>query len=298
LEINDNGRQLKIGFTGDLGRYKLPILKDPEFMGDVDFLITESTYGGREHISADQSESELKTAIKEALLTKGKIIVPAFSVGRTQEVVYALSELFNTGSIPKIPIFVDSPLSVKATEIFKLHPECFDRETVDLISKGVNVFGEENVKYVNDVNESKKLNDIEGPCMIISASGMCEAGRILHHLANNIENPRNTILIIGFMAEHTLGRRLIEMKDIKTGKVKIYGEEYKVNAKIKVLNSFSAHADKNELKKYLTMFDINKMKKLFLVHGEPEQQKFLADVLKNAGFKNIETPSRGEEFEL
>lgn len=298
LEINDNGRQLKIGYTGDLGRYNLPILKDPEFMGDVDFLITESTYGGREHISASQTEAELETAIKEALLMKGKIIVPAFSVGRTQEVVYALSELFNKGSIPKIPVFVDSPLSVKATEIFKFHPECFDRETVDLISRGINVFGEENVKYVNDVNESKRLNDIEGPCIIISASGMCEAGRILHHLANNIENPRNTILIIGFMAEQTLGRKLIELKDIKNGKVKIFGVEYTVKSKIKVLNSFSAHADKNELKKYLNLFDNKKIKKVFIVHGEPEQQKFVKDDLTIAGFKDIEVPYRGEEYEI
>ena len=298
LEINDNGRIIKLGYTGDLGRYNLPILKDPEFMGDVDFLLIESTYGGREHKSAEFAEAELENAIKEAMVTNGKIIVPSFSVGRTQEIVYAITKLFKKGAIPKIPIFVDSPLSVKATEIFKLHPECFDRETLELIENGIELFGEENVKYISDVNDSKKLNTYQGPCMIISASGMCEAGRILHHLANNIENPNNTIFIVGFMAEHTLGRKLIDMKDLSGGTVKIYGEEFKVKAKIKVLNSFSAHADKNELRKYVSLFDKNKIKKIFLVHGEPDQQKIFRDDLLSMGYKNIEVPARGDEFEI
>jgi metallo-beta-lactamase family protein len=298
LEINDNGRKLKLGFTGDLGRYNLPILKDPEFLGDVDYLIIESTYGGREHKSAEFAEAELENAIKKAMVKNSKIIVPSFSVGRTQEIVYAITKLFEKGTIPRIPIFVDSPLSVKATEIFKLHPECFDRETLELIQNGLEIFGEENIHYISDVNDSKKLNTFQGPCIIISASGMCEAGRILHHLANNIENPNNTILIVGFMAEYTLGRKLVEMKDITGGTVKIFGEEFRVNAKINVLNSFSAHADKNELRKYVSLFDKNKMKKIFLVHGEPDQQKIFRDDLVNTGYKNIEIPSRGDEFEI
>ncbi len=298
LEINDKGRIIKLGYTGDLGRYNLPILKDPEFIGDVDFLLIESTYGGREHKSAEFAEAELEYAIKEAMITNGKIIVPSFSIGRTQEIVYAITKLFEKGSIPRIPIFVDSPLSVKATEIFKLHPECFDRETLELIQNGIEVFGEENVTYISDVNDSKKLNTYQGPCMIISASGMCEAGRILHHLANNIENPNNTIFIVGFMAEHTLGRRLVEMKDIPGGTVKIFGDEFKVKAKIKVLNSFSAHADKKELRKYVGLFDKNKIKKIFLVHGEPDQQKIFRDDLVSMGYKNIEIPARGDEFEI
>jgi metallo-beta-lactamase family protein len=298
LEINDNGRIIKLGYTGDLGRYNLPILKDPEFIGDADYLLIESTYGGREHKSAEFAEAELENAIKEAMVTNGKIIVPSFSIGRTQEIVYAITKLFEKGSIPRIPIFVDSPLSVKATEIFKLHPECFDKETLELLHNGIEIFGEENIRYISDVNDSKKLNTYQGPCMIISASGMCEAGRILHHLANNIENPNNTIFIVGFMAEHTLGRKLVDMKDLSGGTVKIYGEEFKVKAKIKVLNSFSAHADKNELRKYVSLFDKNKIKKIFLVHGEPDQQKIFRDDLVNMGYKNIEVPARGDEFEI
>jgi metallo-beta-lactamase family protein len=224
--------------------------------------------------------------------------VPAFSVGRTQEVVYDLVKLFQKNSIPNIPIYVDSPLSIKATGIFKIHPECYDKEMANLISNGVDIFDNGHIHYVNDAEESKKLNFLNEPCMIISASGMCESGRILHHLANNIENISNTILIIGFMAEHTLGRRLIEQKDQVNGIVKIYGEEYKVRAKIKILNSFSAHADKSELRTYLNKFDRTKLKKLFIVHGEPDQQKILREDLSKTGISKIEIPARGQEYEI
>jgi metallo-beta-lactamase family protein len=298
LEIEENGKKITFGFTGDLGRYHLPILKDPDFLGNVDILLTESTYGGRTHHNAELIESELEAAIKEALLGGGKIIVPSFSVGRTQELVYSLTELQNAKKIPEFPIFVDSPLTVNATDIFKMHPECFDTETADYLAKGVNVFGLNNVLYIKDVNESKKLNEFKGTCMIISASGMCEAGRIQHHLANNIQNSRNVIMIIGFMAESTLGRRIVEAKDTPGTKVKIFGEEYKVNAKIKVLNAFSAHADQNELFTYLNKFDKKKLKKLFLVHGEPEQQGILMEKLQANGFKNISIPKRGDVFKI
>lgn len=298
LEIEENGIKTKFGFTGDLGRYHLPILKDPDFLGNVDILLTESTYGGRTHENADLIESELESAIKEALESEGKIIVPSFSVGRTQELIYALTELQNQNRIPVFPIFVDSPLTVNATDVFRLHPECFDTETADYLSKGVNVFGLDNVMYIKDVTESKKLNEYKGTCMIISASGMCEAGRILHHLANNIQNKKNMILIIGFMAENTLGRRIIEAKDAPGTKVKIFGEEYQVRAKIKVLSAFSAHADQNELITYLNKFDKKILKKLFLIHGEPEQQKILESKLLESGFKGIYTPKRGDIFTL
>jgi len=298
LDIEENGKKIKLGFTGDLGRYHLPILKDPDFLGDVDILLSESTYGGRTHHSTEMIESELQSAVMEAVNSGGKIIVPSFSVGRTQELIYALTELQTAGKIPTFPIFVDSPLTVNATDIFKLHPECFDNETADYLARGINVFGLDNVEYIKDVNDSKKLNEFQGTCMIVSASGMCEAGRILHHLANNIQNNRNVIMIIGFMAENTLGRRIVEAKDAPGTKVKIFGEEYKVKAKIKVLNAFSGHADQNELIAYLNKFDKGKLKKLFLVHGEPEGQKLLETELRKNGFKNIFIPKRGEGYEI
>ena len=298
LDINENGKKYKIGFSGDLGRNHLPILKDPEFMGNLDYLLIESTYGGRLHDSSELLESELKGAINEAVKNKSKIIVPSFSVGRTQELIYEISKLISESQIPEFPVYVDSPLTVNATEIFKLHPECFDEETAELISKGVNVFGMDNVLYIKDVEDSKKLNSVKGPCMIISASGMCEAGRILHHLSNNIENPNNTILIIGYMAANTLGRRIIDECNTPGAKVKIFGDEYKLKAKVKILSAFSAHADQTELLTYMNKFDKNILKKIFLVHGEPEQQDIFITELEKNGYKNISNPFRGETIEI
>lgn len=298
LEIKENGRTYKIGFTGDLGREDLPILRDPDFMGDVDYLITESTYGGLYHEPASKIEQGLLETITEALSTNGKIIVPSFSVGRTQEIVYELSKLRAAGKLPEFPVYVDSPLSVNATEVFKLHPECFDEETYKLIALGVSVFGEKSVDYITDVQESKKLNSISGPMMIISASGMCEAGRILHHLANNIGNKKNTVMIIGYMAEHTLGRELIKASDKPGYTVKIFGEEHVVKARVRILNSFSAHADSGELLEYIKKFDRTRLKKIFLVHGEPLQQGNFKTILNSNGFKNIEVPERGNEYEI
>ena len=298
LEITENGRTFKLGFTGDLGRRDLPILKDPEFIGDVDYLITESTYGGLYHEPASKIEQGLLDTVIEALSTNGKIIVPSFSVGRTQELVYEISKMRAAGKLPDFPVYVDSPLSVNATEIFKLHPECFDEETYKLLASGVDVFGSENVDYIRKVEDSKKLNGIKGTAMIISASGMCEAGRILHHLANNVENAKNTIMIIGSMGEHTLGRELIKASDKPGYVVKIFGEEHVVKARVRILNSFSAHADSGELLDYLKKFDREKLKKIFLVHGESLQQSNLHTILNSNGFKNIIIPERGNEFEI
>ena len=298
LEITENGKTFKLGFTGDLGRRDLPILKDPEFMGDVDYLITESTYGGLYHEPASKIEQGLLDTVIEALSTNGKIIVPSFSVGRTQELVYEISKMRAAGKLPDFPVYVDSPLSINATEIFKLHPECFDEETYKLLASGVDVFGSENVDYIRKVEDSKKLNGIKGTAMIISASGMCEAGRILHHLANNVENAKNTIMIIGYMGEHTLGRELIKASDKPGYVVKIFGEEHVVKARVRILNSFSAHADSGELLDYLKKFDREKLKKIFLVHGESLQQSNLHTILNSNGFKNIIIPERGNEFEI
>ncbi|RPI18700.1 MAG: MBL fold metallo-hydrolase [Ignavibacteriae bacterium] len=298
LSIVENGKTYKFAFSGDIGRAHLPILKDPEFIGDVNYIISESTYGGRVHDKATEMDTQLEITIKEALQRGGKIIVPAFSVGRTQEVVYSLSKLFNSGALPRFPIFVDSPLSVNVSDVFKLHHECFDKETSELISKGVDIFGFSNLTYIKDVEESKALNNFKGPCMIISASGMAEAGRILHHLANNIEDPASTILIIGFMAPETLGRRLIESRDVLNPLVKIFGDEHHVMAKVVVLNSFSAHADRNELQQYFAKFDKKKLESIFLVHGDYDQQQALQSMLKSDGFNNIEIPEKGSEYNI
>ena len=298
IELTENGKTTKLGFTGDLGRKNLPILKDPVFMGNVDYLISESTYGGLYHEPADKIEQGLLETISEAISTGGKIIVPSFSVGRTQELVYEISKLTAAGKLPHFPVYVDSPLSVNATEVFKLHPECFDEETYKLLASGVNVFGFENIKYIKNVEESKKLNNIKGTAMIISASGMCEAGRILHHLLNNIGDKKNTIMIIGYMAEHTLGRELIKASDKPEYKVKIFGEEHVVKAKVKILNAFSAHADSGEILDYMKQFDKDKLEKIFLVHGEDPQQENLKTILNSNGFKDIIIPDRGNEYEL
>lgn len=298
FEIKEGNKKFKLGFSGDLGRKNLPILKDPDFMGDVDYLIFESTYGARLHEGADRIEEKLTDVILEAVKHNSKIIVPSFSVGRTQEIVYEITKLEAKGIIPRIPIYVDSPLTVNATEIFKLHPECFDVETSNLIASGVDVFGMDNVKYIKDVQDSMKLNNLKGPYMIISASGMCEAGRILHHLRNNIDNPNNIILIVGFMAEHTLGRRIVEAKDEPGTRVKIFGEEHIVRAKVKIINAFSGHADRDEMLEYLSQMDKTRVKKMFLVHGEAEQQIEFKKTLEANGFNNVFIPKRGDVFEL
>lgn len=298
LEIIEGSKKIRFGFTGDLGRPGLPILKDPEFMGNVDYLISESTYGGRVHDKSNMMDDQLATVLKEALSRGGKIVIPAFSVGRTQEIIYSLSKIFDAGEVPRIPVFIDSPLSTKATDIFKLHPECYDDEFARMIIDGKEIFELPNLRYVQDVQESKNLNGFNEPCIIISASGMAESGRILHHLKNNIEDPKSTVLIVGFMAEHTLGRRLIESRDEENAMVRIFGDEYYVHAKIVVLNSFSAHADREELLAYFDNFDRNNLQKIFLVHGEIDMQEALQSGLKSMNFKDVEIPVKGMEVSL
>jgi metallo-beta-lactamase family protein len=298
LTIKEKNRKFKFAFSGDIGRPGLPILKDPEFIGNVDFIISESTYGGRNHDKSNMMDDQLAAVLKEALSRGGKIIIPAFSVGRTQEVIYSLSKLFDKEVIPRIPVFVDSPLSTKATDIFKLHPECYDEEFSNMILNGVEVFELPNLRYVQDVEDSKSINFMNESCIIISASGMAESGRVLHHLKNNIEDPKSTVLIVGFMAEHTLGRRLIDSRDEENAVVRIFGDEYYVHSKIVVLNSFSAHADRDELLAYFNQFDRNQMQNIFLVHGELDQQEAFKDGLRGLNFKNIEIPVKGQEFDV
>jgi metallo-beta-lactamase family protein len=294
IEAKESGQTKVIGFSGDLGRKNMPILKDPEPIGDVDFWISESTYGGRIHEPIVGMQHRLLEIIKKTIDRGGKLIVPAFSVGKTQEFLYVLFELNDSGMLPPIPIFVDSPLSVNTTEVFKMHPECFDKETMEYIVEHEDPFGFGRLKYVRSVEESKKLNDLDGPCMIIASSGMCEGGRILHHLANNIENPKHTILIIGFMAEHTLGRRIVERQPV----VKIYGEPHPLKAEVAILNSFSAHAGQDELVEYAKTMDKSRVKQTFIVHGELAQAQQLSAKLKEAGFGDIAIPARGDLVEF
>ena len=294
LSINENGKSLQLAFTGDLGRRNMPILRDPEFIGDADVLISESTYGGKPHDPPQDMKAKLQEMLGRAVDRGGKVIVPAFSVGRTQELVYLLHELWTEGRLPKIPIYVDSPLSVNATEVFKLHPECFDAETRDYLLKHDDPFGLRTLTYISSVEDSKRLNGITEPCMIIAASGMCEAGRILHHLANNIENPKNIVLIVGYQADHTLGKKLVDRWE----KVKILGDEYSLKAEVVVLNSFSAHADHNELVSYIEQFNPRKLRNIFLVHGEKQRAEKLAASLKERGRNGVSIPAPGTKIEL
>ncbi|MBP9211375.1 MAG: MBL fold metallo-hydrolase [Bacteroidetes bacterium] len=293
LTITEKGKQpFHLGFSGDVGRPNLPILRDPEFMGNVDALICESTYGGKLHAPAEESSQKLLDVVKRTMERGGKIIVPAFSVGRTQDLVYQLNDLKNRGLLPDIPVFVDSPLSMKATEIFRKHPECFDDETNRILKTDDDVFGFERLHFIRDAEESKTLNDRKGSCMIIAASGMCEAGRIVHHLANNIENPDNTVMIVGYQAEHTLGRKIVERQP----EVSIFGEVRRLNCEVTVMNNFSAHADNNELLGFVEPMDRSKLKNIFLVHGDLDRAERFSASLKEHRFQRVDIPERLQTF--
>ncbi|MBC7187467.1 MAG: MBL fold metallo-hydrolase [Calditrichaeota bacterium] len=290
LDIAENGRRVRLAYTGDLGRPNMPLLRDPQQIRDVDVLITESTYGNRLHEELAEIPQRLADIVNRTYERQGKIIIPAFSVERTQEVVYYLNQLWREHRIPDLPVFVDSPLSTNATAIFRMHPECFDRETYQFMQEHEDPFGFDQLHYVRDVQESKKLNTLNEPCIIISASGMCESGRILHHLVNNIENPANTILIVGYMAENTLGRRLVERHEW----VKIFGEPYRLRAEVAILNAFSAHADRQELLAYLRAMNVERLKHVFVVHGEPSQAEPLAEALRTMVQCEVRIPELGD----
>jgi metallo-beta-lactamase family protein len=278
-------------FTGDLGRKGMPIIRDPYQAGKADYLMTESTYGDRIHGSFQDTVARLEQLVRDVYQRRGKIIIPAFSVGRTQEIVYELHRMFNTGTLPPMPIFVDSPLSANATEVFRAHPECFDEETVQLFGKEDDPFGFRRLTYIGSSEDSKKLNHIKEPCVIISASGMCEGGRILHHLANSLGDRRNLVLIVGFQAEGTLGRKLVE----KRPSVRIFGQEHQVQAQVEVLNGFSAHADRNEIIDWVR--SLGAVRRAFLVHGEEKQCLQLEASLQQLGVPAT-VPVLGQAEEL
>ncbi|AGT44208.1 MBL fold metallo-hydrolase RNA specificity domain-containing protein [Treponema pedis] len=296
ITVKDStGKEVKIAFTGDLGRPGKPIIRDPDIIPQADYIVLESTYGNRRHEETDNALNILAEKTKELALQKGKMIIPAFAVERTQEIVYYFHLLTDQKIIPDIPIYVDSPMAVNATSIFQVHPECYDMETHKaFLSHHKNPFGFNSLKFITSVSESKLLNEVDGPMIIISADGMCEFGRITHHLANNIEKPSTKIMLVGFMAENTLGRRLQNREQ----EVKIFGEWRQVRAEILQINAFSAHADYFEATEWLKSLDTSSLKKIFLVHGEPEAQKYFGTYLKDNGFKDVQIVKYKETYDL
>jgi len=295
LLITENGRTTRIAYTGDIGRPTSRILVPPKPFPQADFLITESTYGDRLHQDQFSADEELlKTVVHTCVNKGGKLIIPSFSVGRTQEIVYSLNNFFNQGRLPRIEIFVDSPLAVNATTIFRMHPECFNKEVLQKMESDPDPFGFNSLTYITRQEDSKKLNDYKKPCIIISASGMMEAGRIKHHLANNISNPKNTILIVGYCSPVTLGARIARGDK----EVSIFGTVYKVNAEVREIDSFSGHGDYKEMISFLDCQNKTEVQKTFLVHGEYETQVNYSAKLQEAGFSNIHIPSMRQEFSI
>ncbi len=275
LDVREQGRSFRYLFSGDVGRGHDDILRNPDRIENVDYLQVESTYGGREHAAKANANEEIGRLVQEALGRGGKVIIPAFSVGRTQQIVYTLHQLKLAGQLQLVPIFVDSPLSVNATEIYRLHPECFNETIYTFLREKENPFGMENLTYIREAEVSKKLNDLKGPAIIISASGMAEAGRIRHHLKNNIGESKNLILFVGYCAEHTLGAQILAHQN----PVNIFAEPQEVRAQIASLDSFSGHADRNELRRYVEAMTGN-IKKICVIHGEESQALAFAETLR------------------
>jgi len=295
LEVTDqaDGRAKRFMFSGDVGRGHNEVLRDPVPVADVDFMLMESTYGGREHEAPPGMGDHFGEIIRQAFKRGGKILIPSFAVERTQQLLYVLHDLFERDAIPHIPVFVDSPLAVSATEIYRLHPESFNDEVYQSLFEKENPFGFENLTLVRSVTGSKALNDIEGVAIIISASGMCEAGRILHHLKNNIGDPKTTVLFVGYCADNTLGRRIRDgEKDVP-----ILGGRYHVRAKIETVDSFSGHADHSELLDYFARTGGPKQR-VWLVHGEPEHSAALCAALQKQHQGLVEVPALGSQVEF
>lgn len=284
---------IALAFSGDVGRPGLPIIRDPEALPPVDYLIMECTYGDRLHEDMGNVEDKLAATITRTCNRGGRIIVPAFAVGRTQQLVVLLNDLMERERIPSIPIFVDSPLAVNVTEVFREHRDLFDAETTAFFDRGRDPFGFSRLRYVRDVSESKAINALRGPLIVISASGMCEAGRILHHLRNNISDARNTVLITGFQAEHTLGRKLVEREP----EVNIFGEPHRVRAEVVKLNELSGHADQRELIEWMKPM-MKSAKRVFLVHGEERQAEALRALALETYGVEVAVPARGQSFHL
>ncbi len=296
IEDHEAKKDVRLVFSGDLGRPDRVILRDPTFVDEADILLIESTYGNREHGPTEAAREKLKRVVNETYKRNGKLIVPAFAVGRTQELVYHLHQLVEESAISaKLPVYVDSPMAIDATGIYRLHPEAYDEEVIDFLAgdRHGDPFGFDMMIYTRSTSQSKELNFLKEPAVIISASGMVEAGRILHHVKNNVEDPRNTILIVGWQAPHTLGRRLVE----KQPKIKVFGDEYTLRAQVETINGLSAHADRSELLEWAGHFS-KRPQHTYLVHGEEESSLALAEDLRQHGFQDVNVPHLGQSFDL
>lgn len=291
FEVRENGTTTRIGFAFDLGRKNLPLIRDPAVLEDIDVLIMESTYGDRLHADATRAEDQLAEVVLRTLARHGKVLIPSFALERAQELIYHLAQLISSGRIPEIPVYVDSPMASAVSRVFEKHRAYLDDEYQELESRIGNVMRPPWLHYVDTVEESKKITASDASCVVIAASGMCEHGRILHHLKHGIENPYNTIVIVGFQAVHTLGRRLVEGET----KVRIFGDWFERKAEVVVLNAFSGHADRNDLLDYAKRVG---PRKIFLVHGEPKQRTALAEALRSVVSSEIYLPETGEVVEL
>ena len=294
LEIEENGRKIRFWFSGDIGRFKLPLLRDPVLPNDVDYLLMECTYGDKPHNDPSLAFEEFHDVVNRTIKRGGKLIIPAFAVGRTQELVYYLNMMMFTNDVPPVPVFVDSPLAVNASQVFRKHPECFDNETRWFVQQAMHpALDFKLLTYIQTVEESKALNLRKDPMIIISASGMAETGRILHHLKNNIENPKNTVCIVSWQAPNTLGRRLADREK----KVRIFGEPYNVNAEIATIGGLSGHAGQD----LLTQYAVNvrdTVKKVFLVHGEAIPAAALTEKLKSQNMNEVYYPALHSSVEF
>lgn len=297
LDIEDRGTKTRLAYTGDLGRPNMPILRDPEIPERVDFLITESTYGDRRHAPIAESEDALARVVARTAARGGKLVIPSFALERAQEIIFALGRLRQRGAVPALPIYVDSPLATKLTDVFRLHPDCYDRETFAQLQTG-SLFEFDGLRYVTEVEDSKAIDETPGPAIVIAGSGMCEGGRVLHHLRALISDPRNTIAIVGFQAEHTLGRRIAERRP----QVKIFGMMHELHAEVVVFDGFSAHADQLGLLQFSEAVRKRQaprtLRRVFLVHGEPVAQAALAEQLVARGFPAVISPNLGDRIEL
>jgi metallo-beta-lactamase family protein len=290
-----SGREVTIAFTGDLGRKGKPIIRDPAILPAMDYLVLEATYGDRLHESTEDAMDKLADIVNQAAARGGKVVIPAFAIERTQELVFYFHLLVDQKRIPEIPIWVDSPMAINATSIFQIHPECYDEEIHEaFVRHHENPFGFNSLHFSASVQDSKRLNDYQGPAVIISADGMCEAGRIQHHLIHTISDPSSTILLVGYMAADTLGRRIRD----RESEVRIHGEVFKVRARVEEINAFSAHADYRETWDWMSSLDLSRLKRVFLVHGEAAGLEHLEKFLGEKGIKDVRIVKKGERYEL
>jgi metallo-beta-lactamase family protein len=291
LDIDDEGEERRLVFTGDLGRHHLPILRDPEIPSGATALISESTYGDRLHPAVEQMDDELAAVLSRTQQRGGKVVIPSFALERAQQLVFSLKKLRRAGKVPLVPVYVDSPLTVNITQVFRMHPECYDAEARAELQGGDSPFEFDGLRYTGSVEESIEIDRRGEPCVVIAASGMCEAGRVLHHLKSTVEDPKNTVVIVGFQAQHTLGRRIVERRP----RVRIFGVERPLHAEVAVLNGFSAHADQRDLLAFAeAVRERGPLRQVFLVHGENGAQRALREQLDRRGFTQVNVPAPGD----